>query len=137
MNSNLLKLSSIVQCSVISTIDVKPTTPTPGVYLLSSIETLSPNSVAVYENGAWTHFAPTEGWLIYDRTLHTLKYYNGTAWVAISATKAAAIALGNLDTTTGVVTQTGASTFAKTPFGAAAATDVLQRQHGDARCESG
>lgn len=133
LNANLLKLTAMVQCSVTSTLDVKPDTPTAGVYLLSSIEPTNPKKLAIYENGVWTHFSPIKGMLIFDKNESTFKYYNGTAWAVLPLTSTNLAALGALDSSNGVIEQTGAATFAKRAVGVAAATDILNRSSADTR----
>lgn len=79
MDATLLRLSVLVQAGVKSSLAAIPGSPAQGdVHLL----TAAPNkdSIAVYDGGAWTYFAPAKGWWIYDRGANKYLSYSGAAW---------------------------------------------------------
>jgi len=81
MNVNLLKLSTLVQGGVLGRIDAVPTDPAPAegdVYILTT-----DNTIAVFDEAAWTYFAPREGWLIYDRGTDEYLTFDGAAWAVL------------------------------------------------------
>ncbi len=119
MNANLLKLTSMVQCNVVSTLDVKPESPANGVYLLSDTEATNPNRIAVYFNNTWTHYMPQRGWLIYHRLESTFKFWNGVSWVSIPIHSPLLASIAALDATDGIVAMIDGE-FEKISLGAGA-----------------
>lgn len=81
MNANLLKLSTLTQGGVIGRVAALPTDPAPAegdVYILTT-----DNTIAVYDEAAWSYFAPREGWLIFDRETQEYLTFDGTAWAVL------------------------------------------------------
>jgi hypothetical protein len=132
VDSNFLKLSTLVQGGVLSVITTRPASPAQNdVYLMAAGASSNPNHIAVYDGGEWKHFAPVKGWSVYNRATDAYLIYSGTAWQSMPVAKL--ITLANLDGTAGIVEQTGAATFAKRAIGTTSADSLLTRFAGDAR----
>lgn len=85
MDSNLLKLSVLVQCAAIDKLNADPTTPADGdVYVFDETHPTNANAIAIRDAGAWVYVTPAEGWLIYNRAADAYLTFNGTAWVALA-----------------------------------------------------
>jgi len=79
VNASLLKVSTLLQGSVIGRIAAVPANPAQGdAYVL----TAAPNAqaVAVYDEAAWTYYQPGEGWFLYDRGTDNYISYDGAVW---------------------------------------------------------
>lgn len=132
VDTNFLMLSVLVQAGAINIVSVHPTSPAEGdVYVISSNSSSNPNTIAVFDAGAWQHFVPKNGWSIYNRATDAYLQWNGTAWMSLSLANLRA--LGALDASAGVLTQTALNTFSKTPLGVSTSASVLTRADGDLR----
>lgn len=81
MDANLLKLSVLAQCVVKDVVNATPGSPVNGdVYLFGDSHPTNADAIAVYDNGAWTYYAPTKGWRAYDLTASALRTYDGASW---------------------------------------------------------
>lgn len=79
MSEGLRKLSVLVQGGVLKRQNAVPGDPDEGdVYILTG--GAHADSVAVYDGGEWTYYAPEEGWLLYDRDANVYVTYNGAEW---------------------------------------------------------
>jgi len=66
MDSNLLKLSSLVQGSFFGFVSVLPELPAEGVsYILTAGANV--NRIAVRDEGAWVFYVPSPGWRMFNR----------------------------------------------------------------------
>lgn len=84
MDANLLKLSVLVQGGAIGLVDATPGSPVEGsVYLFSAAHPTNANAVAVYDEAAWTFYAPNAGWLIYDNGAAVYRSFTGTEWAEL------------------------------------------------------
>lgn len=87
MDSNLLKLDSLVQPNVIdSTLTTPPGSPTTGdKYIVATGGTGSWNAldakVVIWSGSAWVSYTAKEGWMVYDQTNNYYLKFNGSAWV--------------------------------------------------------
>lgn len=87
MDSNLLKLDSLVQPNVIdSTLTTPPGSPTTGdKYIVATGSGGAwaglDNKIVVYANSTWISYTPQEGWIVYDQTNNYYLKFNGSAWV--------------------------------------------------------
>lgn len=114
ISNNFLKLSTLVQGGVTSIVTTLPASPTQGsVYLLSATATLNANSIAVFDNGAWSYYAPTKGWTIFNRSTEAYLTFLGTAWQSIPIATISALAQRDV--------------------GTVSATSLLDRSAGDGR----
>lgn len=90
-DQNWLKLSTLSQLTVIDLVTSLPGSPTNGmVYIITT--GVNANSVAVRDNGAWTYFAPSEGWRAWSQDDDTTYVFDGSAWVDM-ALKSSVISL--------------------------------------------
>lgn len=81
-DQNWLKISVLVQLSVISRTTALPGSPSNGdIYIVPADAISEPNKVAVRDNGAWVYMTPQEGWRGWVRDTDELVTFNGTAWV--------------------------------------------------------
>lgn len=81
MDANLLKVSVLTQCSVISQTTALPGSPTNGdMYIVPSGAGSNPNELAIRDNGAWAYFTPTEGFLVYVKDTDKYMKFDGSAW---------------------------------------------------------
>lgn len=81
MNSNLLKLSVLVQAGANGFVDALPGAPAQGdVYVLTTDQ-----SINAYDNAAWVAFVPMEGWEIYDRDQNKAMRFDGAAWSEVTS----------------------------------------------------
>lgn len=81
MNANLLKMSAIGGGTVLARVAALPVAPAPAqgdIYILTTDD-----SVQVRDNGAWTAYAPSEGWMVYDRGADIFIQYDGTDWIEV------------------------------------------------------
>jgi hypothetical protein len=76
MESNLLKLDSIVGLSVKSRSISLPGSPSEGDRYITG----SAYQVAVRESGAWTYYTPEIGWSAYVEDEDELVYFTGSEW---------------------------------------------------------
>ncbi len=134
LDLNFLQLSVATQGVVEALVSVRPSSPTEGtVYLFSETETTQPNKVAIYDNATWKYLTPKNGWLFYDKGASTYRQFNGTLWTAAPLVDARIKSLAALDGTSGLINQTGASTFEKRAIGVSTSNDIISRGLGDAR----
>lgn len=83
MNANLLKLSALVQITVLSKDTALPGSPTNGdIYVVPSGG--DANKIAVRDNGAWVYYIPAEGWHVWVNDLNLPYWFNGTSWVPLA-----------------------------------------------------
>lgn len=69
MDSNLLKLSVLVQARVLDLVSVTPGAPTEGqVFVFSAGHATQPNKIAAYDEGGWKYITPLPGWMVYNVT---------------------------------------------------------------------
>lgn len=82
MDTNLLRLSALVQPYVLDAVAVVPGAPVNGdIYLATAAwGGGAENDLMVYDNGAWAALTPAEGWKVYDRTANAFKVFDGAAW---------------------------------------------------------
>lgn len=85
MDPNLLKLSVLVQLSVQSRTTPLPGAPSEGdKYIVPSGDT-NGNAVAVFDDGEWVYYPPKAGTLAWIEDAEAWRYWDGTAWVLLSA----------------------------------------------------
>lgn len=85
MDANLLKLSVLVQGGAVALVSATPGSPAEGsVYLFSDTHPTNPNSVAVYDESAWTFYAAEQGWLIYDNGSSVYRSFDGATWAELA-----------------------------------------------------
>ena len=92
MDANLLKLGTIVQCSVINqTTTSPPGSPSDGDrYIIGTGATGAwagkDKQIAVYilAAAAWSYYVPAEGWLAWDETVNATFVYDGSSWGALA-----------------------------------------------------
>lgn len=81
-NANLLKLSVLVQGGAKSRVAAVPGAPAQGdVHILTGAP--NDNAVAVYDAAAWVYFAPSEGWLLFDRDANVYVTFDGADWTVL------------------------------------------------------
>jgi hypothetical protein len=81
MDLNLLKLSVLVQGTVIDKVSSLPGTPSNGdVYILDETAASDANSVAIRDADAWVYVTPSEGWFLYNRTADRFELFGGATW---------------------------------------------------------
>ncbi|MES1156537.1 MAG: DUF2793 domain-containing protein [Alphaproteobacteria bacterium] len=93
VNESLTKLDALVQLSVKSaTTSAEPGSPSDGeVYILPSGKTgtywgaMSNYAVAHYVDGAWSTYAPREGWFAWIKDTDRVVVFDGSAWVDVGA----------------------------------------------------
>ncbi len=85
MDLNLLKLSVLTQAGASEMVSEEPADPAAGtIIVLDETHATHPNAIAVFDDGEWVYFTPTEGWMIYNRDTSTYLSYNATAWVEMA-----------------------------------------------------
>lgn len=85
MDLNLLKLSVLVQATVSEKVAEEPADPAAGtIIVLDETNATHPNAIAVFDDGAWVYFTPTEGWLIYNRDTGSYLTYDSTEWALLA-----------------------------------------------------
>lgn len=87
-NLNLLKLSALVQGTIISKLSSTPGAPTPpAVYIFDETHPTNPNAVAIFEGPTgeetWTYVDPEAGWLFYNQQDEVYEKFDGTVWVEL------------------------------------------------------
>lgn len=86
MDTNLVKLSVLVQPIVLNTVSATPGAPTEGdVYLLDETHPTHANAIAAYNEGAWFYITPEEGWQLYDQTNNARLQFDGTVWLDVAS----------------------------------------------------
>lgn len=86
MDSNLLKLDSLVQPNVIdSTLTTPPGSPAQGDRYIPATGSGGAwagldNKIVVYANSTWVSYTPQEGWIVYDNNTNEYLKYDGTNW---------------------------------------------------------
>lgn len=109
MDSNLLKLDSLVQPNVIdSTINTPPGSPTTGdKYIVATGGSGAWSGLdakfVIWTGSAWVSCTAKEGWIVYDQTNNYYLKFNGSTWVQDPFGDRA-----YADAATAVITQTGA-----------------------------
>lgn len=91
MDSNLLRLSVLVQTAVDSSVAAYPGSPSQGdIHRLTG--TVDEDDIIVYDNGAWVNFPPFEGMRIWDIAAQSrLSYTVATGWTPSDEMSAADI----------------------------------------------
>ena len=87
-NLNLLKLSALVQGTVISKLSATPPSPTPpAVYLFDETHPDHPNEIGIFEGATgeedWTYVVPEAGWLVYNQQDEFYEKFDGTVWAEL------------------------------------------------------
>jgi hypothetical protein len=86
MDSNLLKLSVLVQGSVKNVVAAEPGGPAQGdIYILNAAHATHPNNIAAYDEGAWVYIVPYDGLLLWNE--NAAKFYTYTTaggWAALA-----------------------------------------------------
>ena len=78
-DTNLLKLSVLVQAGAIDTVAAEPGAPANGdVYVLTG--GANANKIAIRDNDAWVYVLPLAGWWIYVRLKTKFYYFDGDSW---------------------------------------------------------
>lgn len=78
-DSNLLKLSSLVQAKALDFVPFTPGSPSNGdIYILDAGVDI--NKIIVRDNGAWTYFTPEPGWLFWVESDPDFYIFDGTNW---------------------------------------------------------
>jgi hypothetical protein len=132
VDTNFLKLSVLVQAGAIGMVTALPGSPVAGdVYIVGSAATSNPNTIAVYDNNSWKYFAPQKGWSVYNRSNDSYVMWSGTDWTVLSLAKLRSISA--LDSSLGLIEQTGDNSFAKRAIGVGSANAILSRADGDLR----
>lgn len=122
VNEALRILDAVVQLSVLSaTTTAQPESPADGDrYILPTGKTgaewsaMAIGSVAAYQDGAWTEYAPHLGWRAYIVTPASLVVWNGSAWATVSGGSETAAKFGvntGADTTNRLAVKSDAVLF--------------------------
>lgn len=83
MDDNMLRLSALVQTSVLSRTTALPASPADGaIYIVPSNAAQNANAIAVRDNAAWSYFTPMPGTRAFVRDTNSFVYWSGTAWTA-------------------------------------------------------
>lgn len=108
MDSNLLALDTLVQCSVISAAATTPPgSPTLGDSYIPATGATGAwvslvGDVVIYDGTTWVSVAPKEGWVVYDNNTNKHLTYNGATWSGYTsenvANKSTSTSLGTSDT---------------------------------------
>lgn len=108
MDTNLRAVSALLQLTVKTRTTALPGSPAQGdMHLVPSGAGVSPNQIALYDNGAWVYVAPRLGTRAFVQDESKFYYWSGTAWTVESADASATSLAGDV---TGTV---GASVVAK------------------------
>lgn len=85
-DDNLLTLSVLVQCRVLSIVAVEPGAPAQGdIHFLNETHATQANSLAVYDNAAWAYIAAFEGLELFNVTDNKRYRFDGATLVEIVA----------------------------------------------------
>lgn len=108
MDSNLLALDTLVQCSVISAAATTPPgSPTLGDSYIPATGATGAwvslvGDIVIYNGATWVSVAPKEGWVVYDNNTNKHLTYNGATWSGYTsenvANKSTSTSLGTSDT---------------------------------------
>lgn len=91
-NEAIRALDALVQLSVATrSLAAPPATPADGArYIVAAAPTGAwsgrSGKIAAFQDGAWTFFAPLEGWRAWIADEDILAAWNGTAWIAAAVT---------------------------------------------------
>lgn len=91
VNAGLTKLDAIVQLAALDRdLATPPGSPAEGdVYIVASSPTGAwsgwATRIALYSDGAWTSIIPNEGWTCFVTDEDVLLYFNGSAWINLTA----------------------------------------------------
>lgn len=81
MDSNLLKLSVLVQGAALDKVASLPGAPANGdVYILDETAASNANAVAIRDADAWVYVTPVEGWFLYNRATDSFQVFGGATW---------------------------------------------------------
>lgn len=108
MDSNLLALDTLVQCSVISAAATTPPgSPTLGDSYIPATGATGAwvslvGDIVIYNGSTWFSVVPKEGWVVYDNNTNKHLTYNGATWSGYTsenvANKSTSTSLGTSDT---------------------------------------
>lgn len=108
MDSNLLALDTLVQCSVISAAATTPPgSPTLGDSYIPATGATGAwvslvGDIVIYDGSTWVSVVPKEGWVVYDNNTNKHLTYNGATWSGYTsenvANKSTSTSLGTSDT---------------------------------------
>jgi hypothetical protein len=86
VNANWLAISVFTQARALDIVDAVPASPAQGdVYLLSASATANANSIAAYDNAAWSYFTAQAGFQFYVASKSAFYKFDGSAWTVISS----------------------------------------------------
>lgn len=86
VNANWLAISVFTQARALDIVDAVPASPAQGdVYLLSATATANANSIAAYDNAAWSYFTAQAGFQFYVASKSAFYKFDGSAWTVISS----------------------------------------------------
>ncbi len=78
---NLVTLSVLVQGRVTSKVAATPGAPAEGdVHIFNETHATQANKIGVYDEAAWKHITPLEGWIMYNDLVDYYERFNGTKW---------------------------------------------------------
>lgn len=84
MDLNWLKLSVLTQAVALDKVSATPGAPAEGdIYIFDDTHPTQANDIAVYDEGAWVYFSPSEGWLCYNLTAGFHETFDGAVWAAL------------------------------------------------------
>jgi hypothetical protein len=108
MDSNLLALDTLVQCSVISAAaTTPPESPTLGDSYIPAAGATDAwlslvGDIVIYDGATWVSITPKEGWVVYDNNTNKHITYHGATWSGYTsenvANKSTSTSLGTSDT---------------------------------------
>lgn len=85
-DQNWLKLSALVQLSVLSRVTALPGSPTNGdIYIVPDAAGADAKKIAVRDNGAWVYIVPLEGWRAWVKDTDELVVFDGSSWVVFES----------------------------------------------------
>lgn len=90
MDTNLQRLSVLVQAGAISQTTELPASPSAGdIYIVPSDAASNANDIALYDgpsgSEAWVYITPAEGWTVYVQDTSTEMRFDGSAWQEIAS----------------------------------------------------
>lgn len=110
MNENLLKMSALVNLSVLSRTTSLPGSPTDGMLFINPETAPSyGGQIAIRDAGAWVYLAPKEGWVVWVADEKQFVVYSDTGWKVTNFSNPAATVFLNYD-------QGFTSSWSKIPF---------------------
>lgn len=105
MDTNLRAVSALLQLSVKTRTTALPGSPAQGdMHLVPAGAGVSPNAIALYDNGAWVYIAPRLGTRAFVDEDDKFYWWNGTAWTAETSDASATTLGGDLTGTPAAAT---------------------------------